>query len=131
MRTVFSTVNLYMCIYDLFHIQLSLWHSYWSMEYMNICMYVYMYVYVKEVYWACLEQISGSWSPRSINRESHSSNSVSSKAPSSLLHPPPPSLFFTTCWNEQRTRINITMSRLLCADHVSHFLCFYYIPNRL
>ena len=78
-----------------------------------------MHVCILKIYLACLSPISGSWSPRSINRESHSSNSVSSKAPSSLPLPPPPLLFFTTCWNEQWTRINITLSLLKCAYHVS------------
>jgi hypothetical protein len=40
MCAVFYTVNLYMCIYDLFHILLSLWHAYWAMEFMYFCMYV-------------------------------------------------------------------------------------------
>jgi hypothetical protein len=33
-----------LCIYDLFHILLSLWHTYGSMECVYICMYVCMYV---------------------------------------------------------------------------------------
>jgi hypothetical protein len=36
MPVVFYTANL--CIYDLFHILLSLWHTYGSMECMYVCM---------------------------------------------------------------------------------------------
>ena len=39
---VFYTVNLYMCIFDLFHL-LPLWHIYVSMECMYECMYVCSY----------------------------------------------------------------------------------------
>jgi len=43
MLVVFYTVNMYMCIYDLFHILLSLWHTkdLWNV---CVCMYVLMYV---------------------------------------------------------------------------------------
>jgi len=37
---VFYTVNLYMCIYDLFHILLHLRHNYESMECMYVCVYL-------------------------------------------------------------------------------------------
>ena len=37
MFVVFYTVNLYMWIYELFHIQLSLCHAYGSVESMYIC----------------------------------------------------------------------------------------------
>ena len=37
-----------MCIYDLFHILLSVWHTCGSMEYMYVCMYVCKCVYM---YW--------------------------------------------------------------------------------
>jgi len=46
MFIVFDTVNLYICIYDLFHTLLSLWHTYGPVECMCVCMYVCMYVYV-------------------------------------------------------------------------------------
>ena len=41
MLVLFYTVNLYMCIYDLFHILLSLWHI---KDLSNVCMYVLVYV---------------------------------------------------------------------------------------
>jgi hypothetical protein len=44
MFAVLYTVNLSMCIYDVFNILLFLWHTYGSMEYMYILMYVCMYV---------------------------------------------------------------------------------------
>jgi hypothetical protein len=47
MFVVFYTANLYIRIYDLFHILLSLWHDYWSLELrIYVCMYVSMYVYI-------------------------------------------------------------------------------------
>jgi len=50
MCIVFYTVNLYMCIYDLFLVLLSLRHTFGFMEYMYkcvhecvcVCLYVYM-----------------------------------------------------------------------------------------
>jgi len=49
MSVVFYIVNMYMSIYDLFHILLSLSHTYGSMEcmyaYMCACMCVYMYIF--------------------------------------------------------------------------------------
>ena len=47
MFVVFDTVNVYMCTDDLFHILLSLWHTYGSMEFM----YIFMYVYVFSQFW--------------------------------------------------------------------------------
>jgi hypothetical protein len=48
----------YLCIYDLFHIILSLWHTYWSMECMyictNVCMSVCMYMFVSHSFPALL-----------------------------------------------------------------------------
>ena len=45
MFVIFYTVNLYtLYIYDFFHILLSVWHTYGSMECMYVCMHVYMYV---------------------------------------------------------------------------------------
>ena len=43
---VFYNVNLYMCIYDLFHILLHLRHNYESTVcmYVRVCIYIYIYV---------------------------------------------------------------------------------------
>jgi len=35
--------TVYICVHDLFHILLSLWHTHGSMECMCICMYFYIY----------------------------------------------------------------------------------------
>ena len=40
MCLVFYIINLYMCIYDMFHILQSLWDTYESMECMQVCTYV-------------------------------------------------------------------------------------------
>jgi len=42
MPMVFYTVNWYLCVYDLFHILLSLWHACGSTECMYVCMYICM-----------------------------------------------------------------------------------------
>jgi hypothetical protein len=36
--------SVYLCIYDLFHIVLALWHTYGFIECMYVCVYVCMYV---------------------------------------------------------------------------------------
>jgi hypothetical protein len=43
MFVVFYIVNVYMYIYGLFHILLSLWHTYGSMNFMYTFMYVCVY----------------------------------------------------------------------------------------
>jgi len=44
MFLVFYTKFAYLCIYDLFHILLSVLHTYGSKKWMYVCVYVYMYI---------------------------------------------------------------------------------------
>ena len=47
MLVVFYTINLYiLCTYDLFHILLSLWHTYGSIECMYVCIYVWVWSFM-------------------------------------------------------------------------------------
>jgi len=44
MFVVFYTVNLYiLCVYDFFHMLLSVWHTYGSMECMYVCIVQYSF----------------------------------------------------------------------------------------
>jgi len=55
MFVVFYSVNLnILCICDLLHIVLSLWHTYGSME--CVCVYIYIYICMAKTYPASMEK---------------------------------------------------------------------------